>query len=206
MNRGTLYIIAAASGTGKTSLTDALVKTVENITISISSTTRPVRANEQDGQHYFFVSPQEFQQLIAKQEFLEYAQVFNHYYGTSRNWVERQLNMGVDVILDIDWQGARWVREQVDCVSIFLLPPSGAELRMRLERRKRESTEIIEQRLARAGSEITHYKEFDYIIINDKFENALADLQHIVLSQRLRLSYQLIKQQTLIGELLKTTA
>ena len=200
--KGILYIVAAASGTGKTSLAEALTKTVDNIKISISHTTRQIRANERTGQNYFFVTPEEFESLIEKNAFLEYAQVFDHYYGTSRKWVEEQLNMGIDVVLDIDWQGARLVREQIQCVSIFLLPPSSAELRLRLERRKREDSQIIEQRLATASSEIAHYKEFDYVVINDKFENALADLQTIVQSQRLRLRYQTEKYATLIEELI----
>ncbi|HBS52113.1 MAG TPA: guanylate kinase [Coxiellaceae bacterium] len=200
--KGILYIVAAASGTGKTSLAEALTKTVDNIKISISHTTRQIRANERTGQNYFFVTPEEFESLIEKNAFLEYAQVFDHYYGTSRKWVEEQLNMGIDVVLDIDWQGARLVREQIQCVSIFLLPPSSAELRLRLERRKRDDSQIIEQRLATASSEIAHYKEFDYVVINDKFENALADLQTIVQSQRLRLRYQTEKYATLIEELI----
>ena|SRR3989304_7665799 len=200
--KGILYIVAAASGAGKTSLAEALTKTVDNIKISISHTTRQIRANERTGQNYFFVTPEEFESLIEKNAFLEYAQVFDHYYGTSRKWVEEQLNMGIDVVLDIDWQGARLVREQIQCVSIFLLPPSSAELRLRLERRKREDSQIIEQRLATASSEIAHYKEFDYVVINDKFENALADLQTIVQSQRLRLRYQTEKYATLIEELI----
>jgi len=199
--KGILYIVAAASGTGKTSLAEALTKTVDNIKISISHTTRQIRANERTGQNYFFVTPEEFESLIEKNAFLEYAQVFDHYYGTSRKWVEEQLNMGIDVVLDIDWQGARLVREQIQCVSIFLLPPSSAELRLRLERRKREDSQIIEQRLATASSEIAHYKEFDYVVINDKFENALADLQVIIRSQRLRLRQQAEKYDTLIKEL-----
>lgn len=201
--KGTLYIVAAASGTGKTSLTSALVTTVDNVKISISHTTRPIRANEVADEHYFFVDTAEFQSLVEKQLFLEYAQVFDHYYGTSRTWVEEQLNSGIDVVLDIDWQGARQVREQIECISIFLLPPSRAELRLRLERRNRESAQIIEQRLAAAGSEIAHYKEFDYVVINDKFEKALLDLQTIVYSQRLRLRHQIVKYDTLISELLK---
>lgn len=201
--KGTLYIVAAASGTGKTSLTHALATTVENVKISISHTTRPIRGSETADENYFFVDIPKFQSLIEEQLFLEYAQVFDHYYGTSLSWVEEQLNEGIDVVLDIDWQGARQVRERIECVSIFLLPPSSSELRLRLEKRKRESAKIIEQRLAAAGSEIAHYKEFDYVVINDKFENALLDLQTIVYSQRLRLKHQTVKYATLIKELLE---
>jgi len=200
--KGTLYIVSAASGTGKTSLTEALAKTIDNVKISVSHTTRQIRANEKDGQNYFFVTSEEFESLITKSAFLEHAQVFGCYYGTSRHFVEEQLNAGIDVILDIDWQGARQVRGQIQCVSVFLLPPSRAELRLRLERRKREDSQIIEQRLAAASSEITHYKEFDYVVINDKFENALADLQMIIRSQRLRLRQQAEKYGTLIKELI----
>ncbi|MBU0744068.1 MAG: guanylate kinase, partial [Gammaproteobacteria bacterium] len=152
-SKGTLYIIAAASGTGKTSLADALSQTVENIEISISHTTRPVRVNEKSSKQYFFVMPKEFEVLIQQRAFLEYAQVFGHYYGTSRQFVEEKLNAGIDVILDIDWQGARQVRKQIECTSIFLLPPSVAELRQRLEKRKREDSQVIEQRLAAASSD-----------------------------------------------------
>jgi len=200
--KGTLYIIAAASGTGKTSLTNALSQTLENIKISVSHTTRPIRINEIANQHYFFVTFEEFEKLIKQQAFLEYAHVFGHYYGTSRQAIEERLNAGFDVILDIDWQGARQVREQIECTTIFLLPPSYPELRLRLEKRKREDSKLIEERLAAASSEISHYKEFDYVIINDKFENALLDLQIIVRSQRLRLKNQIAKCDSLIRELL----
>lgn len=199
--KGTLYIIAAASGTGKTSLAEALSRTLENIKISISHTTRPIRANEKANQHYFFVTAAEFEKLIEKQAFLEYASVFGHYYGTSRQVVLDSLNAGFDVILDIDWQGARQVRERIECTTIFLLPPSYAELRIRLEKRKREDSSLIEERLSAASSEISHYKEFDYVIINDKFEDALLDLQDIVRSQRLRLKNQAAKHNDLIKEL-----
>lgn len=201
--QGTLYIVAAASGTGKTSLAKALATTIDNIKISISHTTRPRRSGEIPQQDYFFVDPPTFKNLIKHQEFLEYAKVFQHYYGTSRHWVEQQLNAGNDVILDIDWQGAKQVRTQIACVSIFLLPPSRQELRLRLEKRKREDVKIIANRLATASSEIAHCKEFDYIIVNDKFAQALNDLTTIVLSKRLQCELQTKKHATLIAELLK---
>ncbi|EKE01977.1 MAG: Guanylate kinase [uncultured bacterium] len=200
--KGTLYIIAAASGTGKTSLAKALVATVENVKISISHTTRPIRSGETADRDYFFVDEVAFESLIKKEEFLEHARVFNHYYGTSRRWVEGQLNAGIDVILDIDWQGAQQVRKRMGCISIFLLPPSRNELRLRLERRKREDAKIIEDRLAAAGSEISHCKEFDYIVINDKFESALEDLKAIVCGKRLQCEHQIKKHDMLIKELL----
>jgi len=201
--KGTLYIIAAASGTGKTSLAKALSATVENTRISISYTTRPIRVGETTNQDYFFVDVETFESLIKQKEFLEHARVFGQYYGTSRQWVETQLNAGIDVILDIDWQGAKQIRQQINCVSVFLLPPSRAELRLRLEKRKREDAKIIEDRLAAASNEIAHCKEFDYIIINDKFEDALEDLKAIVHSKRLQYEHQIKKHDMLIKELLK---
>jgi guanylate kinase len=202
-HKGTLYIIAAASGTGKTSLAKALATTAENIKISISYTTRSIRAGEIANQSYFFVDTATFDSLIKQKDFLEHAQVFGKYYGTSHQWVETQLNAGIDVILDIDWQGAKQVREKIKCVSIFLLPPSRAELRLRLEKRKREDAKIIEDRLAIASSEIAHCREFDYIVINDKFENALEDLKAIIHSKRLQYEHQIKKHAMLIRELLK---
>lgn len=203
-SKGTLYIIAAASGTGKTSLAKALATTIENIKTSISHTTRPIRAGEKPQQDYFFVDVATFESLIKQKELLEYAKVFQHYYGTSRQWVEKQLHAGSDVILDIDWQGAKQIRQQMECISIFLLPPSRNELRLRLEKRKREDAKIIADRLATASSEITHYKEFDYIVINDKFAKALDDLKMIIFSKRLQREQQIKKYAMLIKELLKT--
>jgi guanylate kinase len=203
--KGTLYIVTAASGTGKTSLTDAIIATMTNIKISISHTTRSIRANERANEHYFFVTPQEFELLIQQNVFLEYAQVFGNYYGTSRDWVREQLAVGVDIILDIDWQGAQKIRKQMDCVTIFLLPPSRAELRLRLEKRGSDDVKTIEKRLAVASSEIAHYGEFDYIVINDKFEEAVTDLQAIIRSQRLQLRQQMVRHGTLVKELLGAT-
>lgn len=204
ISKGTLYIIAAASGTGKTSLAKALIATIDNTKISISHTTRPVRNGEIANQDYFFINKERFEDLIIRQEFLEHASVFGNYYGTSRNWVESQLNLGIDVILDIDWQGAQSIRKQIACTSIFLLPPSRAELRMRLEKRKREDIKIIDYRMALASQEIIHCKEFDYIVINDRFEAALADLVAIIGSKRLERTHQMQKHAALIDDLIKT--
>lgn len=200
--KGTLYIIAAASGTGKTSLTKELTTTVKNVTFSISHTTRPIRAGETKDLDYFFVDVKTFEALIKQKEFLEHAQVFGQHYGTSRKWVETQLNSGIDVILDIDWQGAKQIKKQINCVSIFLLPPSRAQLRLRLEKRKRDDAKIIEDRMSGASSEIFHCKEFDYIVINDKFESALEDLKAIIHSKRLQCEHQMKKYATLIKELI----
>lgn len=202
--RGTLYIIAAASGTGKTSLTKALVESMPNMKISISHTTRPIRNGEIKNLHYFFTTGQEFIAMVERGEFLEHAKVFDYHYGTSRLFVESELQRGNDIILDIDWQGAALIRQKMpECVTIFLLPPSKAVLRERLEMRKRDDQEIIEQRLALANREISHYGEFDYIVVNDGFMQAVQDLQAIVKARRLRRMEQEIRYRALINELLE---
>jgi guanylate kinase len=198
---GKIYIISAASGTGKTSLAKALVNAMPNMKISISHTTRPLRNGEKADESYFFVSVAEFEKMIKQGAFLEHANVFGDYYGTSHAWVEAQVKDGFDVILDIDWQGAAQIREQLTCVTIFLLPPSKAELRRRLELRRRDDANVIEKRLAVAGSEILRHNEFDYIVINDTFETALDDLKAIVRSQRLLLEQQVMRHQQLIADL-----
>lgn len=203
MSIGSLFIISAASGTGKTSLAKALAETMPNIKISISHTTRSVRGNETPNESYFYVSEEVFISMIARNQFFEYAKVFDHYYGTSKDFVMQQLQQGFDVVLDIDWQGAEQIRSQYsECISIFLLPPSPNVLRQRLEGRKRESQEIIEKRLLLAHNEISHYKEFDYLIINDDFNMALKELQAIVQARRLLLHKQRQKHESLIQQLL----
>jgi len=199
---GTLYILSAASGTGKTSLSKGLVASLDNIKISISHTTRPIRAGEQADQSYFFIDEPTFIDMIEKNAFLEHAKVFGYYYGTSHQWVNEQLQNGIDVILDIDWQGAQIIRKQMSCISIFLLPPSREALRERLMNRKREDANIIEDRLVAASSEIAHYHEFDYIIVNDKFELALDELRTIVKAQRLHFTAQAQRNKKLIENLL----
>lgn len=201
--RGTLYIIAAASGTGKTSLANALAASMPNMKISISHTTRPLRNGEQRDVNYFYVSERDFFSMVQQDAFLEYAKVFDHYYGTSRFFVENELRCGHDVILDIDWQGARAVRQKMpQCVSVFLLPPSKDELRERLEKRKRDAQNVIEQRLALVSSEVAHYNEFDYVVVNDGFTAALQDLQAIVRARRLREEVQALQHRALLEELL----
>ena len=204
--KGTIYIIAAASGAGKTSLAEALVKTTDNIEFSVSHTTRKIRPGEQDGKHYHFVEKEEFESLIEEGVFLEHANVFGHYYGTSLKIIDEKVNKGIDVLLDIDWQGAQQVRQRVESTGIFLLPPSARELRIRLEKRNSDALDVIETRLAKAGSEISHYKEFDIVIINDKFEDALLDLQAVVRSQRLKLKNQEVRYGDLLDELLGKTS
>lgn len=204
MNTGTLYILSAASGTGKTSLSKALVKIVKNVEISISHTTRSIRPGEQEGKSYFSISETTFQEMIKNGQFLEYANVFGDYYGTSKEFVLQKLNAGIDVILDIDWQGAKQVREKMpNCVSIFLLPPSKTALRERLEKRNRDSSEIIEKRLRIAGDEIMHYHEFDYIVVNDKFSQALRDIKAIMHATHLKQQAQARKYAKLIKDLTK---
>lgn len=200
---GTLFIIAAASGTGKTSLAKALADSMPNIKISISHTTRSIREKEQNGVHYFYVDRITFENMLKESAFLEHAQVFGNYYGTTRAFVAQQLQQGYDIILDIDWQGAQQVRQLFpSCINIFLLPPSKQVLKQRLERRGRDTQEVIERRYALASSEIAHYNEFDYLIINDCFATALQDLQAIVRAQRLRKEIQIQRHRALLEELL----
>jgi guanylate kinase len=191
MKKGTLYIISAPSGAGKTSLVNALTQNIEGIVISVSYTTRPPRVGEQHSQHYHFVDDAQFQKMIDEESFLEYATVFKHSYGTSQMLVDQLLQAGTDVILEIDWQGARQVRAHIpEAVSIFILPPSLPELRERLQNRKQDHEAVISLRVAEAQKEIQHYLEYDYLIINQNFDLALADLMTIVKANRLRLSSQ----------------
>ncbi|CAG8999563.1 MAG: Guanylate kinase [Candidatus Celerinatantimonas neptuna] len=173
------------------------------IQVSISHTTRSIRPGEENGTHYHFVSVNEFEALIARNAFFEYAHVFGNYYGTSRLAIEQMLLQGIDVFLDIDWQGARQVREQMpEAVSVFILPPSRDELKHRLKMRGQDSSSVIEARMNEARSEMSHYNEYDYLIINNVFDEAVNQLQAILQSQRLHQSAQSIKYQTLITELL----
>jgi guanylate kinase len=200
--QGNIYIIAAASGTGKTSLVKVLVESLDNVAISISHTTRQIRVGEQNGEHYFFISNEEFEKKIKAHKFLEYAKVFDCYYGTPRDWVEKQLNKGIDVILEIDWQGAEQVKKLIpQCISIFILPPSLKELQRRLEGRNQDSKTTIAKRLANSHKEILHCRDFDYIVVNDKFEVALVDIRSIIRSHRLLKDVQLVRQKKLLTEL-----
>lgn len=205
MSLGTLYVIAAPSGAGKTSLVDALVKSLDNIKISVSYTTRPKRPLEEEGLNYHFVSAVEFEKMIAAHQFLEHANVFGNHYGTGKAWVEQQLQAGFDVILEIDWQGAQQIRKLFPrCVGIFILPPSLAILRQRLEVRNQDSEAVINERLAEAKTEMSHYAEFDYLLFNDVFAEALADLQVIVQAQRLRQPLQAQRHTMLLEGLLNS--
>ncbi len=184
--RGSLFIIAAPSGAGKTSLIKALIENMEDVDVSVSHTTRQPRADETDGVAYHFVNEQDFRQLINKNQFLEYAKVFDNYYGTSRDWVNTQLATGKNIILEIDWQGAQQVKSQLrNSIGIFILPPSYKALRERLVSRQHDDTETIERRMDAAHEEMSHYKEFDYIVINDDFDTALAEIKTIITATNL---------------------
>jgi guanylate kinase len=179
--RGRLFVIAAPSGAGKTSLVKALLERRPELHVSISHTTRTRRPTEEHGREYYFITVPEFQTLIANGEFLEYARVFDNFYGTGRQPVEQQLAQGRNVILEIDWQGARLVRKAMpDCSSIFILPPSRAALEERLKTRNTDSAEIIARRLRDAVGDMSHWDEFDYVVVNDDFERAVTDLGRIV--------------------------
>lgn len=197
--RGVLYIVSAPSGAGKSSLVNALIKRLSFVFLSISHTTRPMRPGETQGEHYHFVTSRVFEQMAEQGDFLEYAQVFDNHYATSRSYVERELDKGHDVILEIDWQGARQVRAQMpEAQSIFILPPSLEALQERLEKRAQDSADVIARRMRDARSEMSHYDEYNYLVINDDFYKALDDLCSIFIAQRMRTPMQ----QRLRGDLL----
>ena len=181
MKRGRLWVIAAPSGAGKTSLVKALLDSDASLRLSVSHTTRKRRETEREGREYHFVPVPEFERLRAAGEFLEHARVFDNLYGTSRAYVEQQLTTGHDVVLEIDWQGAQQVRRAMpQCVSIFILPPSRQTLAERLARRATDTHEVIARRLADAAGDMAHYREFDYVVVNDDFPRAVQDLRRII--------------------------
>jgi guanylate kinase len=181
MTRGRLFVIAAPSGAGKTSLVKALLASEPRLYLSVSHTTRKRRPTEEDGREYHFVAVPEFERLVSEGAFLEHARVFDNLYGTSREFVEQRLARGEDVVLEIDWQGAQQVRRAMpDCVSIFILPPSRRTLAERLARRATDTAEVIARRLADAAGDMSHYREFDYVVVNDDFTRAVEELRRIV--------------------------
>lgn len=181
MSEGRLFIVTAPSGAGKTSLIRELLSREERLAVSISHTTRPMRKGEEDGVDYYFVSPEEFEQINGQNGFLERAEVFDHLYGTSRTEVERLQSEGLDVILEIDWQGAQRVRQKMpEAVSIFILPPSLSVLEARLRNRGTDDDGVISQRLAQARSDILHCRDFDHCVINDDFEEAVEQLRSLI--------------------------
>ena len=201
---GNLFILSAPSGAGKSSLINALLKqdSPRKMQVSVSHTTRDTRPGEVNGEHYHFVSVNEFKKQIARQAFYEYAEVFGNYYGTSEEAIDQQLAQGIDVFLDIDWQGAQQVRmKKPEVTTIFISPPSKQELENRLRGRGQDSEEVIQSRMAQAQAECSHYQEFDYVIVNDDFDQALFDLTTIVNNQRLKQSQQAVQHQALFAEL-----
>lgn len=201
---GTLYIISAPSGGGKTSLVNALLQSMPNLEVSISYTTRAKRPGEKEGVDYRFVDKQTFKKLIEQKAFLEHANVFGNGYGTSKQWVEKKLEMGIDVILEIDWQGAKQVRQLMpETIGIFVLPPSWETLEKRLRERAQDNETVIQQRMAQARNEMSHYAEYDYLVVNDNFAKALSDISAILLVKRLRMETQQITQKKLLMSLLK---
>lgn len=200
---GTLYIISAPSGGGKTSLVNALLESVSNLEASVSYTTRPPRPGEKEDIDYHFVDKTEFKQLIEKKALLEYAIVFNHYYGTSLGWVTKKIEAGIDIILEIDWQGARQIREKMpESIGIFIIPPSWEVLEKRLHLRAQDKENVIKKRMADAKTELSHYDEYDYLIVNENFSNALADLNAILRVRRLRCGIQKRELAPLLENLL----
>ncbi|MES9940384.1 MAG: guanylate kinase [Candidatus Thiodiazotropha sp. 6PLUC2] len=191
MATGTLYILSAPSGAGKTSLLKVLRGQDGKLHVSVSHTTRPMRPGEENARDYHFVDRETFLQMVSSDAFLEHAEVFGNYYGTSEAEVRGQLDGGRDTVLEIDWQGARQVRARFpEAVSIFILPPSPEALHERLSARGQDSEEVIQGRMQQAVSEMSHYDEFDYLVINDEFDTALGELRAIVNADRLRLTYQ----------------
>ena len=202
---GNLFIIAAPSGAGKSSLIGALLNKHNDgsMQVSVSCTTRAPRPGEHDGIHYHFLSAESFEERIEKREFYEWAKVFDNYYGTSKKVIEEGLAAGIDIFLDIDWQGAQQVREHhPDTCSIFIMPPCLATLEQRLRRRGQDSDEVISKRMAKAQAEMSHYHEFDYLLVNDQFDDSLAQLEHIVLAQRNAMAVQQERHKAVINELL----
>lgn len=201
--KGSLFIVAAPSGAGKTSLVNALIANHDDIRLSVSHTTRPPRAGEENGRDYHFVTQEIFAQMRDQADFLESATVFDNSYGTSANAVDALLEQGFDVILEIDWQGAQQVRHNFsDSTSIFILPPSKATLEQRLRDRGQDNEDVIQRRMRDAENEISHYVEFDYLIVNDDFAHALEKLTAIIVAKRQTIETQKKKQSALIAELL----
>lgn len=200
--RGTLFVISAPSGGGKTSLIRRLVAELPGIAVSVSYTTRPPRPGEVDGRDYHFVDRETFLKMVSEGAFLEWAEIYGHLYGTARHTVEEALSKGLDLILEIDWQGARQVRERFsECQTIFILPPSLEALRERLRRRGQDPEEVMERRLREARREIAHCLEYDFLVVNDHFERALSDLKSIVVANRLRKERQKIALSELLARL-----
>ncbi len=201
--QGHLYIISAPSGAGKTSLIKALLKSVEDIKVSVSHTTRKRRPNEIDGEDYHFITIDKFRKMLAEGDFLEYAEVFGNFYGTSQQAVESMINQGTDVILELDWQGARQIQQKMPkAIRIFVLPPSLEALHQRLHNRAQDDHSVIDQRMQEAKQEMSHFDEYQFVIINDVFEEAFIELKSLVIAERLRLERQSFEHSALIHSLI----
>lgn len=202
---GTLFILSAPSGAGKSTLINGLLSRFgeKSLAMSVSHTTRQPRPGEENGEHYHFISKEQFEALIAQNAFLEHAEVFGNYYGTARANVEQALASGRDLLLDIDWQGARQIRAQwPQAVSVFILPPSRQELEQRLRKRGQDSEEVICKRMAKAVAEMSHYDEYDYLLLNDDIDTALQELAAIITAQRLSTALQNARHGDMLGQLL----
>ncbi len=201
---GTLYIVSAPSGAGKTSLVKALIDTMAQVRVSVSHTTRAMRPGEVDGVNYHFTAREDFVEMLKQGDFLEHAEVFGNLYGTSHSWVKQTLAKGYDLILEIDWQGAQQVRKLVpDAKSIFILPPTHKDLRQRLHNRGQDADDVIDLRMQQAIAEMSHYVEYDYIVIIDQFVTALDDLKAIFRANQLRLESQQKRHTQLLCDLLR---
>lgn len=201
--KGTLYVVSAPSGAGKTSILKRLISELRSVAMSISHTTRSKREGESNGVDYHFVSVEDFKALVSENAFFEHAEVFGNFYGTSKASIQDQLSQGIDVILEIDWQGARQIREQLpESLSIFILPPSKEALQQRLDSRGQDDEEVIDKRMQAAKSEMSHFDEYDYLVINDDFDTALSELKSILVAERQKLSRQKQKFAHLLGNLL----
>ena len=200
---GSLFVVAAPSGAGKTSLVRKILELMPDISLSVSCTTRAKRSQEVDGKDYHFVSPEKFQQMVEADDFIEYADVYAARYGTPKSFLLEKLKLGEDVILEIDWQGARQIRQSFPAaVLIFILPPSKNELEQRLNARAQDADSTVDLRMQAATDEMSHFREFDYLIINDEFELALSALQSIIKARRLLLPQQIRRQKILLSQLL----
>lgn len=203
MNRGSLFILSAPSGAGKTSLATALVNKLDNIELSVSHTSRARRDGEQDGVHHHFVDAETFNKMVAEARFLECAEVMGSYYGTLQQAVEEKLSTGIDVIVEIDWQGAQQVRRLIpESILVFIMPPSTDALKQRLIKRGRDSEEVIEKILTQAKNEISHFIEYEYLVFNNDFDEALEVFHSIVISERHKIARQLIDNQSVIRYML----
>ena len=203
LHTGNLFILSAPSGAGKSSLYKALLKADDKVRISISHTTRAARTGEEHGREYYFTEDEDFLDMIAEEAFFEHAQVFDNFYGTSKASIFNMLEQGLDVILEIDWQGARQVRKlSPDAIGIFILPPSLAVLEERLRDRGTDSEEVIQRRMSKAVNEISHYNEYDFVIVNDDFETALAQMKSIFTAMRSKNTVMKQKYGNLLNDLL----